>query len=565
MIFAAAALAYEPVESAVGVHVSERGFDRLGQAIAGIMPDAFPVGGLGGELACDDADPTQTLSWALAPLTLELDIQIVELAPSAGQLELIVYGALSSSASALTATGDCAPLVDLAETCSVELPTVSLEVHVPIGITYADGVFDATAGAVTFDLAPIGNPLDGCVLADAIGTLLGSDPEFITRILEDAVAPSLADLGSTIEPTLEDALGALVIETSLALGEGEVALTLAPSSFAITSSGLFIGLGASVAPTVVSACVPGGSAPSSIDAWPTLDGLAPDDALAYDAAAVVNKAFVDQVLFAAYQTGALCIDVADLGGAALDSSLFGPVFGEPWEALFPVTVPLALAVRPLAAPTTSFSDDGAPLRVNLDGLNLAAYGAIDGREARVFGVTLAGSIGLDLPLADGVLTPGIVVDDQLSFVEDDHELLPEGFSDGLAAFVPTLLGSFLPELPSVAIPSWRGIGLGWIWWLPEDSWLGGYAVLDIEDVEPIELSGCAGGSIGCEDGGINTGDIDIGAELGCDDAGGCGGTDSGCGADGGCDGGTSCAHSGVGVRFLPFFIALMVPGLRRRR
>ncbi|MES2639816.1 MAG: hypothetical protein V4850_10045 [Myxococcota bacterium] len=558
--------AYDPVDNAVGVHVSTRGFDRLGQAIAGIMPDAFPVGGLSGELACDDADPTQTLAWALAPLTLELDIQIVELIPSAGQLELVVYGALSSSASTLTATGDCAPLADLAETCSVELPTVALEVHLPLGITYADGVFDATAGAVTFDLAPIGNPLDGCVLSDAIGTLLGTDPEFITRVLEDAVAPSLADLGATIEPTLEDALGALVIETSLSLGEGDVALSLAPSSFAIAPDGLFIGLGASVNPSVVSTCVPGGTVPTGAAAWPLLDGLAPDDALTYDAAAVVNQGFADQVLFAAYQTGALCIDVADLGGAALDSSLFGPVFGEPWEALFPATVPLVLSVRPFAAPTTSFAEDGAPLRVNLDGLNLAAYGQIDGRETRVFGVTLAGSIGLDLPLVDGVLTPGIVVDDALTFVEDDHELLPEGYSDGLAAFVPTLLGSFLPELPSLAIPSWRGIGLGWIWWMPEESWLGGYAVLDIEDVEPIELSGCAGGSIGCDDGGLNTGDIDIGAELGCDDAGGCGGDDAGCGGeDGGCEGGTSCSHSGLGVRFLPLFIALMVPGLRRRR
>lgn len=557
--------AFDPVENAVGVHISERGFDRLGLAIADIMPDAFPVGGLSGELACDDADPTQTLAWALAPLTLELDIQVVELIPTAGQLELVVYGALSSSASTLTARGDCSPLEDLEETCSVELPTVALEVHLPIGIVYAAGVFDATAGAVTFDLAPIGNPLDGCVLSDAIGTLLGSDPELITRVLEGAVAPSLADLGATLEPTLEDALGALIIETSLALGEGEVALTLAPSTFAIASDGLFIGLGATVAPSVVSACVPGGAAPTGVGPWPTLDGLAPDEALTYDAAAVVNKVFIDQVLYAAYQTGALCIDLADLGGTSLDSALFGPVFGEPWAALFPVTVPIALAVRPLAAPTASFAEDGSPLRLNLDGLNLAAYGEIDGREARVFGVTMAGSIGLDLSLTEGVLTPAIVVDDQLTFSEDDHELLPEGFSDGLAAFLPSLLGSFLPELPALTIPSYRGIGLGWIWWMPEETWLGGYAVLDIDDVEPIELSGCAGGSIGCDDGGINTGDIDIGAELGCDDASGCGSADSGCGADGGCDGGTSCSHSGVGVRLLPLFIALVVPGLRRRR
>jgi hypothetical protein len=562
LILVGAAFALEPVEQAVGIHVSERGFDRLGEAIAGIMPVAFPVGALNGALACDEADPTQVLAWSLDSMVLDLDIQEVELVPSPGRLDLTVYGALSSSSTTLRATGACAPLTSLDETCGVELPTVALEIHLPLAIAYADGAFDATAGTVTFDLAPIGNPLDDCLLADAIGTLVGLDPEAITRILEDAVAPSLADLGATLEPTIEDALGALVIDTTLALGEGEIALGLAPSAFTLDDNGLFIGLGGTVTPSVVSTCVPAGVGPSGADPWPALVGVAPDGALTYDAAAVIQQAFVDQVLFAAYQTGALCIDVADLGGAPLDSSLFAPVFGDTWAELFPETVPLALAVRPLAAPTAGFAEDGPPLRVNLDGLNLAAYGVIDGRETRVFGVTLAGSIGLDLPLVDGTLTPAIVVDDSLLFVEDDHELLPEGYSDGLAAFVPTILGSFLPELPSVAIPSFRGIGLDFIWWMPEASWLGGYAVVDIDDLEPIELSGCAGGAVGCEGGSLNTGDIDIASELGCDDASGCGADSSGCA--GGCEGGSGCNHMPLGVRFLPFLVAMVVPALRRR-
>lgn len=559
------ALAYDPVDNAVGIHVSARGFDRLGQAIADVMPVAFPVGELSGEVACDDADPEQVLTWALAPLTLDLDIQEVGLVPSDGRLDLTVHGALSSSASTLSATGDCSPLVDLAETCSVELPTVPLEIHIPIGITYADGVFDATAGTVSFDLGPIGNPLDGCILASAIGTLLGTDPLFITRVLEDAVAPSLADLGATLEPSLEDALGSLVLETDLSLGEGDIALSLAPTAFGIASDGLFIGLGATVNPSVVSTCVPAGSPPSGVAAWPVLDGLAPDGALTYDAAAVINQGFADQVLYAVYQSGVLCMEVADLGGAALDTSLFAPVFGEPWELLFPEAVPMTLAVRPPAAPTLSGSEDGAPFRVNLNGLNLAGHASIDGREARVFGVSLDGSIGIDLALADGVLTPGIVVDDQLLFVEDDHELLPEGFSDGLADLVPSLLGSFLPELPAVAIPTFRGIGLGFIWWMPEESWIGGYAVLDIDNVEPLELSGCSGGAVGCDDGGLSTGDIDLGAELGCDEAGGCG-DESGCGGEsgGGCEEGSGCSHTPLGVRFFPFLVAFLVPWLRRR-
>jgi hypothetical protein len=560
LMLVASAFALEPVERAIGVHVSATGLDRLGQAIAGVMPATFPIGALSGELACDDTDPTQTLTWALDPLTIDLDVQQVRLVPSAGQIDLTLYGALSSSAATLTATGDCAPLADLDETCAVELPTVAIEAHLPIAITYADGAFDATVGEVTVVIPPIGNPLDGCVLSDAIGTLLGENPEAISALLEDALAPSLADLGPTIEPALEDGLGALVIDTSLSLGEGEVALSLAPSSFTIDDGGLFIGLGATITPSVVSTCVPTGTPPVGGDSWPALTGVAPDGALTYDAAAVVAKPFVDQVLYAAWQSGALCIDLSDLAGAPLDTSLFAPIFGEPWEALFPEAVPMSLSVRPALAPTASFAEDGPPVRVALDGLGIAGYAPLDGREAKIFGVTLAGTIGLDLPLADGTLTPAIIVDDALGFVEDDHELLPEGYAEGLAAFVPSLLGSVLPALPSLTIPTWRGIGLDWIWWLPDADWLGGYAVLDVDHPEPIELSGCAGGAVGCDGGGIDAGSIDLGAELGCDsESGGCGGDSAGC------SGGTSCSSTPLGVRVLPFLVAMLVPFWRRRR
>ncbi|MFN7144235.1 MAG: hypothetical protein ACK4YP_10690, partial [Myxococcota bacterium] len=549
LLLALAAHAYDPVETAVGVHVSERGFERLGEAVASVLPAAFPVAALSGEFACDDEDPTQVLSYALEPLTLDINIQDVEIVPGDGVLDLRIHGALSSSASTLTATGDCAPLADLDEVCSVELPTISLEMHLPLALSYAGGTFDATVGEVSLALSPLTNPLDGCVLADAIGTLLGEDPTALTALLEETIRPSLADLGATIEPSLEDALGALVVDTSLSVGEGEVALSLAPSTFFVNPSGLFLGLGATVTPSVVSECVPATSAPSGGGTWPTLNGLAPDGALTYDAGAVVSSVFADQVLYAVYESGALCIDLADLGGAALDSSLFAPVFGDEWGALFPEAVPMSMSVRPMAAPTAGFAEDGAPLRLNLDGLNIKAYGELDGRETRVFGVRLAGSIGLDLPLVDGTITPAIVVDDQLRFVEDDNELLSAGFSDGLASFVPTLLGGVLPELPSVAIPTWRGIGLGWLWWIPQDGWMGGWAVLDIENVEPIELSGCAGGSLGCDDGGLSGGDVDLGAELGCDDPA------AGCAGGSGCEDGegTSCSHTRLGVRFLPLF------------
>ncbi len=551
--------AYAPLEHAIGVHLSTEGLDRLGQAIADVMPVEFPVGALSGALACDDADPTQTLSWSLEPLTVDLDIQDVALVPSEGRLDLALYGALASSASSLVASGDCAPLVDLEERCTVELPTVAIEVHIPIYLRYSEGAFDAAVGAVSLVLPPITNPLDECLLADAIGTLIGLNPEAITALLADAITPSLDDLGPTIEAALENGLGALVMDTSLAMGDGEIALSIAPSTFTLNDAGLFIGLGATLSPTTVSDCVAAGVAPSADAAWPPLEGTAPDDALEYDVGLVVATPFVDQLLTGVYQSGALCIDLADLGGAPLDTSLFVPIFGEPWEDLFPEAAAMTLAVRPAQAPTAAFASDGAALRIGLDGLGIRAYAPLDGREVRVFAVSLTGSIGVDLALESGTLTPTIVVDDALGFSEDDTELLPAGYAEGLAAFVPALLGSVLPELPTIAIPSWQGIGLGWIWWMPDDDWLGGYAVLDIENVAPIELSGCAGGSVGCDGGGLSTEGLDLGAELGCDSESG------GCADSAGCAGGTSCTATPLCVRGLPLLIGLLVPIWRRKR
>ena len=370
----------------------------------------------------------------------------------------------------------------------------------------------------------------------------------------DALAPSLEGLGTTIEPALEDALAALDVETSLALGEGEVALALAPTSIEVNDDGVFLGLGATLSATTVSDCVPAATPPDGASEWPTLDGVAPDGALTYDVGLAVAQPFVDQILFAAYEGGALCQDVSDLGGAALDTALFAPVFGDAWEALFPEAVPLALEVRPAAPPTALFATDGAPLRIVVDGLQLAGWAELDGRQAKIFSVTLQGNVGVDLPLADGVLTPTIVIDDSLEMVEDDHELLPAGFAAGLADFLPGVIAGALPELPSFSLPTWRGIGLGWIWWIPTDGWMGAWATLDIDHVEPIELSGCEGGTIGC-DGGLSTGDIDLASELGCDEATSC---------DSGCEGGGSCGLPHPGARLVPLLIGALTPLLRRR-
>ena len=152
-----------------------------------------------------------------------------------------------------------------------------------------------------------------------------------------------------------------------------------------------------------------------------------------------------------------------------------------------------------------------------------------------------------------MLAPELIIDpDDMEFVETVNELLEPGFSDGLADLLPTVLDLFLPTdlLPTMELPTVMGVGLEEVFWVPSDDgrWIGGYALLDTEDVEPIELAGCDSTSLGC-DGGSPTGGfedlLDFEALLGCGEgSSGCGGEGSGCdSATSGCEG-SGCATGG---------------------
>lgn len=565
LLLVASAWALNPIPHAVAVHLSRSGLDRLGEGIAKLAPTHLSVGATAGELSCDAAQPENVLSYSLDGLDLGIHISDVEMRPSDGRLDLFLRGTLDSSRGSLTVSGDCSVLTDLAEVCAVELPATSLELHLGLSIAQVGSSFDATVDTVALDLSPIGNPLDGCLLSSAIGTLLGQNPNAITDLLLGLVGSSLGDLAPSIEQPLEDALNQLTLSTSVAVGSANVDIDLEPDVLQIDDNGLLLGVSATLSSDSVSDCVPPADPPPTDNAWPEFTGFAPDGALAYDAAALVNKQLVDNLLYIVWQSGALCLNVSDAGGLKLDTSLFGPVLGDDWNALFPTSQPITLAVSTSQPITSRFSANDAPIRVVTDGISLRTYAPLDGRSAKIFGVNLEGEIGLDLPYENGTLAPALVIDPSiLHFGEEDHEMLAYGYSDGLAELVPTLLSSVLPAdlLPSFAIPSYQGLGLGGLWWQPDASgqWLGGYAVLSVEKVEPIELPGCEGVSLGCDGGSVN---YDWQSALGCDGGSGCSG--GGCGDA--CSGGSACAVGRPKPRGgspLPWMALGMVVWWRRR-
>ena len=523
------------IERAVAIHLSQNGLRRLGDGVESLVPAEIPISNLGGDFECD-AGSGDLLTYTLDNTELLLTAQNVDIHTENGLLDITLYLTLASTPAQLTVQGNCSFLTDLDDVCDLEIPTTLLVVNMQMALELVDGpdglpVVDATVSDPTFELSPIGNPLDNCTLSNAIGTLLNTDEELLSKLVVGLIEPELAGIGADLETTVEDALDALVIDTSLSLGSGSLELALYPTLLELGDQGLIIGLGGTSVPSQLSDCVvdPGGSEFAN-SPWPNFDDTAWESSLEYDAGLFLSKDFLDHVLYGVYASGGLCLEVADLGGAELSTDLFGSIFGESFQALYRDDAQsMAIATRPSQAPTIRFEADGAPLRLDLVDFGLDVYSRLDDRGLRLTRVDLAAEVGIDPGLTNTALAPELIIDtEKIFFVESINEFMEPGYSDGLVDFVPTVLGTFLPEdlLPTIAIPELYGIGLDTVFWEPSATgdWQGGFVLLDLENVEPISAPGCDGGSLGC-DGGQG---IDIEAALGCDGGLGCESEGAGC-------------------------------------
>ena len=548
-----------PVDRAVGVHITNSGFARFGDVVEGLVPGTLPVTGLGGEFTCDEAD-ANPLSFALSDLDLEVVAQNAELLASSGRLDLTLYLTLGTSQAELGVVGDCTFLVDLDEVCGVELDVTSATLHIGMAMALVDGEVDVIVDDVSMEMSPVRNPLSDCTLANAIGTLLGQNELALTDLILSLVEPELEGVGTDIEEALEEALGSLVIETDFELGSSLVQLNLAPSTLTLDDSGLLLGLSSTLFSSAPSECVEAGlGSEYHEDPWPPLSETAMTSSLPYDLALLMSKDFLDHLMWVVWSTGALCIELDEISeGVPLTSELLGPFFGDSFVALFDETQNLALATRPDQPPTVSFHEDGAPLSLDLNAFGLQVHAEIDDRDARLFRVDLEAEVGLDPGLSATALEPALLIDPRDMLIDETvNELLAPGFSAGLADLVPTVLDTFLPEdiLPTMALPEVMGIGLDEVFWVQDDEgrWLGGYVQLDLSNVEPLDVGGCDGASLGCEGGEVSTEALDFETLLGCDaeSEGGCDDLSAGC-ED------TGCTTSGGRIRAFPFGRLMML-------
>ncbi len=569
----------DPVDRAAALHISQAGLDHIGDAIEGLVPRSFPISDVSGEVFCAE-DDAQPLVYLLDSLEVQISADDVQIVASEGRLDLTLYGTLGSSASTFYVQGDCSVLTGLDEACLLELPTTALSAHLGMSITEWEGVFEVDVDDISLEISPINNPLGDCTLASVIGTLLGQDEAAISNLLLTFIEPELEGLDVTIEEAVQDALNSLSFETTLDLGMGGLPMDLAlyPSRVELGDAGVIIGFGAQVDADGTHACVDASEgSPFSDSPWPELGATAPGSSLVYDVGLVMSRDFLDHVLWALWASGALCIDLEDLAGTELQTSLLEAFFGDSFTDLFPDATPAIVSVRPTGQPLAIFSDDEPPLAVALDDLGLNLLAELDGRQARIFRVDVDAEVGVAVDIDSEAVTPVLFLDPATwTYTESYNDLLAEGFSDGFQGLVEMVLGMFLPDdlISPITLPDTMGIGVGGVFWIPtpDDQWHGAYLLVDSSQVEPLELGGCSGGSLGCGEGDTGSTGIDLG-ELGCSEDGGCAGCgDTGGGCDSGCSDGGGCGVSGqIRVpRLAPWRVVLLMglAGavlLRRRR
>jgi hypothetical protein len=448
----------DPVDLGVALHLTAGGLDRLGDALGDVLPRSLTIDQFGGEFDCGanpfggtDTD-AELLDFLINDTTLAIEVAESSLVPRAGGLDARFELQMTIPEGSMTVQGFCL-LGNIAQVCDLEMlspnvMTLFLELSIDLALG-PDGTIAATVGPIEAGLTSLPNPIQGCAFRDllqAIGDVFGDpnggDP--LASIFEPLIVPALTDLGPTLETAVADALTFLPLQTSLDLLGAPLEVELYASDVIVDSTGVIIGLGATFFapedPSCASAGVDGDGEPLPLpgvslvaSAWPTV-GETPwgEGGVPYDVGLLLNADLVDMALYTVWQAGVLCIDVNELSPIALGSSFLAGLYGEDFGALFPEEQPASLLLSADAPPVAVFTPDAA-LGLSLEKLHLDTYSQLVHRECRIVRTDIDAEVELDAALVDGALTFDLVIDPTTwEFTEVDHQLVAEGYGEGLA-------------------------------------------------------------------------------------------------------------------------------------
>lgn len=514
------------IENAATVDVSPDGFN----AITGILPSLIPTDIDIPEVS--ESDPGYLgqcflggYEFSLTNAWVDIGINSATLVPRPGRLDLEVDLAVKvndpTDKFRLYIEAEC-----IGDDCYGYVDQFNAQVTTTLGldvVTGADGqpAIDATVGqlSLNYDLQGTDINIDDCFIGtieDVLNFFGLSLFDLILSVASGFIDDTVADFGPEIEATLEEALGAAVLEQEVDLDGVVMDLGLYPAEIDIDDPGVRIWMDGYTSVDQTAECVAeydtGGSLATETEP-PTLTETA-SISPGYHAGLHLSDDFGNQALYSLWRGGLLCQTVdAELTGFPLDTSILGLMAGDAFDDLFPESEPLVIQTRPMAPPTLVFDGEN-DVGIDVQDLGLDFYANLDGREALVVGMDLATPAGIDLVFdgTTGALAVGVALEaSDLDVTVTQNEFKPgtEAEIEGnFAGVFDTLVGPILDGLVSdlaFALPGFSGLGLSSLDLQgvgAEGDWLGGYA-----QVGPVsyESGGCGDEGSDCGGGCGTTG------------------------------------------------------------
>lgn len=525
-----------PIDNAAAIDVTPEGFDAVAAVIPAFLPSSIDVPAVSGDGGECWLVGGYTYYYALSGAWAGIQVVSADITPGNGVLDvtadLLVTVNNSTSPFALDYEAACGVIGD---TCPGYITPFNVHIDTTIGLAVTPDAYgvphlDATVGAInlTYDVSGDNFQLD-CTTADVIGFFrdyLGLDLyDYVLGLVSDQLNSTVADLGPTIESTLEDAFAQATISQDLDLNGASAHLDLYPSDVDISPAGLRITMAGDSYASAQAECIAAfdpGSSLATPSAAPDI-GSAPSGVdTPYHLGLNLSDDFTNQLMYSLWRGGLLCYSLAPGGAFTLDTSILNLLTGDAFTDVFPESQPVILSTLPRGVPTVDYAG-GHDIDVDLHDLDLEFYAELDGRQARVLSVSLSGPVGADLDLDGATGNLGIVLDinaDNLTpevvyneLHADANDAILDSFGSTLSGLMDTVLSGFIGDL-AFALPSFSGLGLQELQVSAAGSnedWLGAYA-----RVGPVTYGSADGG-------------------CGCGSDGSSSGCSSGCSTDGGVD------------------------------
>lgn len=544
----------EVLENAAFVDIPPAGFEAIAGVAAGLIPTSLPiddVSGSGGTW-CFNYEFSLSGAW------VAMEIVDTAIVPMDGYLD-VTFTLMVQINDETDTFGLYTELACIGDTCEGYVKPFPVTIHTTLAldvVTGSDGnpTLDATVGELelSYDLDTESDiDLGSCgigTLRDILG-FFGLDLYgWVIDLVDGELTSAISDLGPTLETTIEEAFGSILIEQDVDLNGVTLHVELFPSDVIIDPGGVRLAMNGGLSTSEASACIaeydPGGSLATPSDG-PEI-GDAPDGVLSsYHAAALVSDDFANQGLYGLWRGGLLCYTLGEELGIPLDTgTVLGLLAGDAYDELFPEGKPIAIQTRPRAAPTLVVDGDH-DVNIAVEQLGLEIYAELDGRQAQVLALDLGVDAGVDLDLDGSTGSLGIGVDlgtDSMDcsvyaneFVPESNDAIADQCAGALGSIASTALGALISDL-SFDLPAFGTMGVTDLQTAaagPSTDWLGLYAWI---------------------------GEVDYGS---ADGSTGCGGTDTG--GSSGCSGGGCSAGGRSSQRWFLLAFPLALAALRRRR